>query len=222
MKGLGIWALSQGRGSSWWPNRRGRPAVAGFVRCGDSRIVRGECRSTAATPYFPFRAILRQALDLEGLNPKETIEKLAVRVQEAAPELLPWLSLIGLVLNVEIEPSPEVVQLDEQFRPARTIAAVGHLLEAVVTLRTLIVVEDTHWMDDASRELLAGLLFGLERHPWMLVLTRRPGEAGFVAPASGMVDSIELQPLTHEHAEDLNARNQQITPFGPIMSPDSR
>ncbi len=175
-----------------------------LLRCGDSRIVRGECRLyQAATPYFPFRAILRQALDLEGLNPKETIEKLAVRVQEAAPELLPWLSLIGLVLNVEVEPSPEVVQLDEQFRPARTIAAVGHLLEAVVTLRTLIVVEDTHWMDDASRELLAGLLFGLERHPWMLVLTRRPGEAGFVAPASGMVDSIELQPLTQEHAEDL-------------------
>ena len=175
-----------------------------LLRSGDSRIIRGECRLyQAATPYFPFRAVLRQALDLEGLDPKETIDKLAVRVQEAAPELAPWLALLGVVLNVEIEPSTEVLQLDDQFRPARTVAAVGALLEAVITSRTLIVIEDTHWMDDASRELLAGLLFGLERQPWMLILTRRPGEGGFVAPQSEQVSRIELHPLTQEQAEQL-------------------
>ena len=68
---------------------------------------------------------------------------------------------------------------------------------------TLIVIEDTHWMDDASRELLAGLLFGLERQPWMIILTRRPGEGGFVAPESSQVARIELQPLTQTQAETL-------------------
>ena len=47
---------------------------------------------------------------------------------------------------------------------------------------TVFVIEDTHWMDEPSRELVAGLLVGLDRHPWLIVLTRRPGGDGFVPP----------------------------------------
>ena len=148
-----------------------------LLRSGDSSTIRAECRLyQAATPYFPFRALLRQALEMEGMGPEDTANTLRKRVEEAAPALVPWLALIGAVLDVEIEPSLEVTQLEVQFRPARTVAAVGMLLEAVVTARTLFVIEDTHWMDDASRELLAGLMVGLEREPWMFILTRRPGK----------------------------------------------
>ncbi|MGH8927364.1 MAG: adenylate/guanylate cyclase domain-containing protein, partial [Acidimicrobiia bacterium] len=175
-----------------------------LLRSGDSRIIRAECRLyQAATPYFPFRALLRQALDAEDADPQQLVDSLRERVSEMAPTLLPWLALFGAVLDVEIEPSPEVAQLETQFRPARTVAVVGTLLEAIVTARTLLVVEDTHWMDDASRELLAGLMSGLERQPWMLILTRRPGEAGFVAPPASHVSRIELQPLTPAQAESL-------------------
>ena len=175
-----------------------------LLRSGDSRTIRAECRLyQAATPYFPFRALLRQALEVEGLDPNELIEKVETRVKEVAPALIPWLALIGVAMNVEIPPSPEVVQLDDQFRPARTLAAVGALLEAVITAPTLIVIEDTHWMDDSSRELLAGLLFGLERQPWMFLLTRRPSEGGFISPESSQAASIELMPLTQTQAEDF-------------------
>jgi class 3 adenylate cyclase/tetratricopeptide (TPR) repeat protein len=175
-----------------------------LLRSGDSRTVRAECRLyQAATPYFPFRALLRQALEIEGLGAAETIDQLRKIVGEAAPALSPWLSLVGVVLDLEIEPSPEVAQLDDQFRRARTVAAVGMLLEAVVTTRTLFVMEDTHWMDDASRELLAGLLVGLERQPWMFILSRRPGDEGFVAPRSDQLARVELEPLTRAQAETL-------------------
>jgi len=175
-----------------------------LLRSGDSRTIRAECRLyQAATPYFPFRALLRQALEMEGMGPEDTANTLRKRVEEAAPALVPWLALIGAVLDVEIEPSLEVTQLEAQFRPARTVAAVGMLLEAVVTARTLFVIEDTHWMDDASRELLGGLMVGLEREPWMFILTRRPGEAGFVAPTSNHLARIELQPLSRAQAETL-------------------
>lgn len=175
-----------------------------LLRSGDSRTIRAECRLyQAATPYFPFRALLSQALEIEGLGPEEAINLLSKRVEEAAPALVPWLSLIAVVLDLEIEPSPEVTQLDDQFRRARTVAAVGMLLEAVTTARTLFVIEDTHWMDDASRELLAGLLVGLERQPWMFILTRRPGDQGFVAPRSDQLSRVELEPLTRAQAETL-------------------
>ena len=50
-------------------------------------------------------------------------------------------------------------------------------------------------MDQASQEVLTGLLRGLERQPWRLVLTRRPGDDGFVVPQVAST-RIELQPLT--------------------------
>ena len=183
-----------------------------LLRLGDSRTVRAECRLyQAATPYFPFRALLRQALDLEGLDAEQTAAKLQVRVQEGAPAMAPWLALIGDVLNIEIPPSPEVEQLEDQFRPIRTVAVIGTLLETVVTNRTLFVIEDTHWMDDASRELLAGLLVGLDRQPWMFILTRRPAEQGFKAPVSEQLERVELKALTQEQAEALinSATNDQ-------------
>ena len=46
-----------------------------LLRSGDSRTIRAECRLyQAATPYFPFRALLRQALDMEGMEPEDTAD----------------------------------------------------------------------------------------------------------------------------------------------------
>jgi predicted ATPase len=128
---------------------------------------------------------------------------LAELIDTVAPEQHPWLSLIGLPLGLEIADSVEAAQLEDQFRPARTIAAVGALLEATITDPVTFVVEDTHWMDEPSRGLLAGLVSGLERDPWMFVLTRSLGEEGFVAPTMSSVTRIELHPLGLDEAKDL-------------------
>ncbi|MGA8038843.1 MAG: adenylate/guanylate cyclase domain-containing protein [Acidimicrobiia bacterium] len=168
------------------------------------RVMEGECRLyQAATPYFPFRSLLREAWVLGELNPVQAERALADLVSDKAPELMPWLSLIGLPLGLEIAESDEVKQLEDQFRPERTIAAVGSLLEATITRPSVFVIEDTHWMDEPSRELLDGMLPGIGRCPWMFVLTRRPGEDGFVAPESEQVTRLELQPLGFEQARDL-------------------
>ena len=116
------------------------------------------------------------------MSGKEAEKALADLVDARAPDLAPWLSLIALPLGLEVPESVEVSQLEDQFRPARTLAAIDALLEATVTSPTVLVIEDTHWMDEPSRELLAGLLSGLNGRPWLIVLTRRPGDDGFVAP----------------------------------------
>lgn len=180
------------------------------------RIVRAECRLyQAATPYFPFRTLLRTAWGLDDPNPASTEAGLAGLVRSKAPELEPWLALVGIPLGLDIAESPEVAELDDQFRPARTLAAVGALLEATSDEPTLFVLEDTHWMDDASRELLAGLISGIERLPWLFVLTRRPGEQGFLAPATPVVTHVELQPLDIEQATDLIQRATVGSPLLP-------
>ena len=168
------------------------------------RVIRAECRLyQSATSYFPFRELLGEAWGLGDLGPEASEKALAELIDTVAPEQHPWLSLIGLPLGLEIADSVEAAQLEDQFRPSRTIAAVGALLEATITDPVTFVVEDTHWMDEPSRGLLAGLVSGLERDPWMFVLTRSLGEEGFVAPTMSSVTRIELHPLGLDEAKDL-------------------
>ena len=179
-------------------------------------VVMAECRLyQAATAYFPFRALLRGVWGIEELGALDSEKTLRRFVNSKAPQLAPWLSLIGVALGIEIAESVEVKQLEDQFRPARTLAAVDTLLEATVTSPTVFVIEDTHWMDEPSRELLGGLLAGVSRHPWMIILTRRPGEDGFVATADSQVTTMQLQPLGFEQAKDLIHRATEDSPLPP-------
>jgi tetratricopeptide (TPR) repeat protein len=77
----------------------------------------------------------------------------------------------------------------------------------------VLVIEDTHWMDEPSRELLAGLLSGPMRHAWMVVLTRRPGDDGFVAPSDSAVTTIPLEPLGLDEAKTLIYRATEDSPL---------
>ncbi|MDH5333118.1 MAG: AAA family ATPase, partial [Thermoleophilia bacterium] len=170
---------------------------------GDAALLRGECRLyQAATPYFPFRALLRQAFGLEGLDDDESVAALERLVDERSPALAPWLSLIATPLDLEIEPSAEVRELDDEFRRARLEQAVEGLLAEVVTEPTVVLVEDTHWMDEPSRDLLARLTSSVRGRPWLVLLARRPGTAGFVASDEDAT-RIELRPLAPDAAAAL-------------------
>jgi class 3 adenylate cyclase len=172
-------------------------------RIGDADLVRGECRLyQAATPYFPFRTLLQQAFGLEGLEPDEAPAALAALVAERSPALAPWLSLIGTPLDLEIEPSPEVRELEDEFRRARLEQAVDGLLAEVVTEPTVLLVEDAHWMDEPSRDLLARLASAAGTRPWLVLLARRPGPQGYVASEEDAT-RIELGPLDPDAAAAL-------------------
>jgi class 3 adenylate cyclase len=189
-----------------------------LVTTSPDQVITAECRLyQAATPYFPFRALLRGAWGLHDLAPAEAQKTLKALIEAKAPGLAPWLALIGVAVGLEIPDSPEVKLLEDQFRPARTMAAVDTLLEATLTQPTVFIFEDTHWMDDPSRELLGGLLSGLSRHPWLIVLTRRPGEDGFVAPIDPQVTQVPLLPLGIEQAKDLIFNATEEFPLPPQL-----
>jgi class 3 adenylate cyclase/tetratricopeptide (TPR) repeat protein len=189
-----------------------------LVRADPDQVISSECRLyQAATPYFPFRTLLRQAWGLEDLESAGAQEALKALIDARAPELGPWLSLIGVALGLEVADSPEVEMLEDQFKPARTMASVDALLEATTTDPTVFIIEDTHWMDDASRELLGGLLAGLSRHPWLIVLTRRPGDDGFVAPTDPHITQIPLLPLGLEQAKELIFNATEDSPLPPQL-----
>ena len=43
---------------------------------------------------------------------------------------------------------------------------------------TLITIEDAHWLDTASCELLQSLFAQIGRRPWAVLVTRRPVPGG--------------------------------------------
>lgn len=179
-------------------------------------VVRAECRLyQSATPYFPFRSLLTTVLGLKGLGSEEAIAALSHLVAARAPELTPWLALIGLPLDLQIEESSEVAQLEDQFRRLRTEESVRRLLAAVVTEPTVFIIEDTHWMDEASGNLVTALLDGLENKPWLFCLSRRPGDDGLALQDVGNPLRIVLAPLEQAEAESIIISASEGSPLMP-------
>ena len=73
--------------------------------------------------------------------------------------------------------TPEVDSLKDEFKKARVEEIVQELLGLGLLAPTLLVFEDVHWMDDASRDLLRVIVDHLEDRPWLVVTTTRTREA---------------------------------------------
>lgn len=179
-------------------------------------IVRAECRLyQRATPYFPFRSLLSGLWGLNGEDPAGDLGRLRSLIRAKSPELEPWLALIGVPVGLDVEESPEVMDLESQFRPGRTLWAVASLMRATIDEPTLLVLENAEWMDDVSAELLTGLVTTMESEPWMILITRRPGKEGFTAPDSPDLTRIELSPLSSEEATLLILEATEDAPLRP-------
>jgi class 3 adenylate cyclase/tetratricopeptide (TPR) repeat protein len=174
-------------------------------RAPDLRPLTATCEQyEASTPYFAFRGVMRGVLELPADGQEPT--RLRKRIEDLDPELLPWLPLVALPLNVEVEPTTEVDDLQPAFRRARLHGVLESVFTKVLATPTLLIVEDAHWMDEASSELLRHLGTQVSSKPWLICVTRRPIEEGFsaaggVPPIPAM--TIQLQPLSADESHEL-------------------
>ena len=166
-------------------------------------VARSEAYATAA-PYFVFRPLLRQ---LAGILPTaardEAGQQLSAWVQGVMPEQLPWLPLLGVIFDAEVESTPETDALAASVRRQRLHEAVEQFLVRVLMMPTLLVFEDTHWLDDASRELLLHLALRPSPRPWLICVTRRPRGASFVEEGGAQGLVLALEPLAPELTASL-------------------
>jgi class 3 adenylate cyclase/tetratricopeptide (TPR) repeat protein len=178
------------------------------AQCPDLRQVQAGCEQyEMATAYFAFRGLLRSMLEVtaDG-NPSRTTEHLHDRLSQIAPDLVPWIPLLAIPLDVEVRNTREVDELQPAFRRARLHGVVEELLAALLPEPALLVFEDVHWMDEASCDLLRHLGGQVSKRPWLICATRRPVPGGFLAaegvpPVPAM--TIVLEPLTEEAAAAL-------------------
>jgi class 3 adenylate cyclase/tetratricopeptide (TPR) repeat protein len=161
----------------------------------------------ATTPYFPFRKLLRGVLDVEvDGDPDANSALLAERLEQIDSELVPWTPLVADVIDAPVHATPEADDLQPAFRRARLHGVVETVLSELLEPPTLLLMEDVHWMDEASSDLLRHLGSRVTSKPWLVCATRRPGETGFLAaagtpPVPAM--SLRLDPLPEADANEL-------------------
>ncbi|MEY2571046.1 MAG: hypothetical protein QOE63_1396, partial [Acidimicrobiaceae bacterium] len=173
-------------------------------------------RYSLATPYFALRRGMHHAMGLRP-NASATEVEVALRavVADAAPDLEPWIPLLGIPLGLELPDTPTTASVDPTNRQASLQTAVVDLMQRVLSTPTLLTIEDSHWLDSASSELLTALLEDVDRRPWAVVVTRRDELGGMELLPSPALTSIRLEPL----AEDLAASLARATVGGVDLPP---
>jgi class 3 adenylate cyclase/tetratricopeptide (TPR) repeat protein len=183
----------------------------------DITVLRCDCERTgAAAPYTPVRRLLHHVLGTSSaMDPNAIARCLQDCVAAAAPELRPWVSLLGVVLDISIPPSSEVAELEEQHRAERVPELYADLLERMVQTPVILVVEDSYLADSASEGVLAAVARRAQQQPWLLFVTRDDRPTGWVPMATGR---IELGPLDMTSSIELAEMATPERPLPPAIA----
>ena len=159
------------------------------------RLLHGRCRAYGdVAPYAPFIEVLRDALDMRAAGNRDSRDIVA-RIRTIDASLEPFLPLYLHLLSVPSDSHPLPRHLQGEHLQAALLDAVAAIIAALATRATLVVLfEDWHWADAASRAALDRMAEIVRAHPLLFVVTSRPerGEAdGW--PAHGT--RIHLEPL---------------------------
>ncbi|MCA9947560.1 MAG: AAA family ATPase, partial [Anaerolineales bacterium] len=160
---------------------QGKSRLAYEARQEDMRWLHVRCLSfTETVTYRPFREMVRQ---LVGIQP-EVDEALAFQTLsqmlyqnlpvDEATDSLPYLANF-LKLPLDETLAQKVRYLDSAALQQHTFIAIRSLLMAQARIRPLIIwLDNIHWMDNASLDLLTFLLPLVEQLPLMFLLLFRP------------------------------------------------
>jgi predicted ATPase len=123
-------------------------------------------------PYFPFLNLLGRSW---GVHEGDSIEQIRHKVEEGSKSCLgDRIDLIPLVGSLYSLAYPEIEQTSPENWKARLHEAIRLILEnSCKSLPSIICLEDLHWSDSASIELLNFILKELNG-PAIFILTYRP------------------------------------------------
>ncbi|MCI0527612.1 MAG: AAA family ATPase, partial [Nitrospira sp.] len=140
------------------------------------RYIEGSCFTYGdVISYLPFLAIVRSLFGLKGFESEREIKRqmdqrlrtLNLESSQVAPYLR---NLLSLTVEDEVFP-----KLSEQLIRQRTVEALKTLVLAEASRQPLVLIlEDVHWIDKASEEVLTALVEGMEGISLLLVLVYRP------------------------------------------------
>jgi class 3 adenylate cyclase/tetratricopeptide (TPR) repeat protein len=153
--------------------------------------------------FHPVVDSMRRNFRLEEQDPAEVMRaKVAASVARIGPGLEPTLPYVFYMLGVA-EPGDPVQHMDPQIRRAETFDALRQLLlRAAARKPQVMVYEDLHWSDNATREFLTFLIDSIPRSRVLILLTLRPGQDLALAERT-YATRLVLRNLSTEESADM-------------------
>jgi class 3 adenylate cyclase/tetratricopeptide (TPR) repeat protein len=145
-------------------------------------VAQGECQSYATnTPYMVWHDIWRSLFGLDRhQSSADQIHTLERRFAAISPDLLERIPLLGPVVNLSIADNDLTRALPAKLqRESREALLIDYLRAQAASLGgsgrgIALVLEDCHWVDPLSRELLLTLARIVPNLPILIVATYRP------------------------------------------------
>ncbi len=144
------------------------------------------------SPASTLRALLRVffAPELAALIPAEAV---ALRLDDLAPEVSRFAPLLGELLGLPINETPLTAALTPEQRVERLRDLVLALLRgAAIRHPSVIVLDDLHWADAFSLDLIGSLVAGLADVPLLVALGYRPDPA-FAEPWRDLAHGLYIE-----------------------------
>ncbi len=165
-------------------------------------FLEGRCSSlTQQVPYTPFIGMLRQFFAIGASDtPEAARDKIAAKVRMADPELDRIYPFLCRMLSVPTEAARDLPP-DEVKR--QTFNAIAELVMSLSERAPVVlVIEDLHWIDPASREMLELAVSTMSRARLLLILTHRPDFQANWRPQVALTQ-LTLQPLGDEESFEV-------------------
>ena len=166
-----------------------------------------------AVTYYPWRQVVRQAIGAKEGDAPETVRKRLRRDPACATMPESDLPFLEVLLSVESEATPEALTALEgdELKDHITEATERYLRARTNLMPTVIVLDDLHWADSASLELLLNVAGLVDDRPLFIICLLRPDKG---APSWSTIErarselgaryaEILLEPLDAAHAQEL-------------------
>ena len=152
-----------------------------------------------AKPYGVIAELLGRTL---GLDPEQDSSRRATElatslaaIDDLAGDLAAHVEAVAIPLGLDVPQTGELEGLEASFRRERVNRSILTVLDALYPDGVLLIVEDLHWVDDASADVLSHLANRMDQYR-IAVLGSRRNEGLFAFDAElGDVTSVELGEL---------------------------
>jgi class 3 adenylate cyclase/tetratricopeptide (TPR) repeat protein len=166
--------------------------ISGDAGIGKSRLVEALISEVAETspelvrmqcsPYHTtsaFHPIAERILRSSGIRPDDTADIRAAKIKtmlQAAPQQVPRAAEVyAELLSIGPTKAPEILSLTPQDLKELTIQTmVDRMAAMAMDKQVLMVIEDSHWIDPSTQEVLERLTAGIADLPVLLIVTQRP------------------------------------------------
>ena len=182
-------------------------------------ILSGTCSSDGQeTPFLPFIEVVRNSFQVRsGEVENEVVRKLEMGLAVLGLQTSQNLSLLLNLLGLKA-PEAALAGLDSALVGLRTRELLLHLLEARGRLSPVaMLIEDLHWIDRGSEEVLGSIVSNAANVPLLVLHTRRPE---YEPPwlNGPRVTNLQLEPLPAGNIRQLASAQLGVNSLSDTLS----